>query len=251
MRFGIRTKIRSLLAKGTAYQEFAPYIKTLPISGCPCKFFYGTPQAKAWYDPLKPYAKAEYDWVVENIDLKNQKIIDGGAHHGQYSVVFAVGSGHTSEVISVDPVSSNCALIEVNMALNGAKAKIEQCAISDSDGFVLFSFGSNGRIVSKGGQRKPSKRLPTIMKDATIVKLDVEGAEFIILPDQIDEMPGVHTWIVEIHPYSGRNPCVLIDLFRRKGFRLLWVNRERTLVEPYPDSASWESHTTVFAVGRR
>jgi FkbM family methyltransferase len=248
MRFEIRTKIKSLLPRKPSLEVFEPYIKDLPIKGCPCRFFYGTPQAKEWYDPLKPYAKAEYDWVVENIDLKNQKIIDGGAHHGQYSVVFAVGSGHTSEVISVDPVSSNCALIEVNMALNRAKAKIEQCAISDSDGNVLFSFESNGRIVSKSGQLKPSKRLPTIMKDATIVKLDVEGAEFIILPDQIDEMPRVHTWIVEIHPSDSRNPLLLVDLFRRKDFELLWVNRDRTLVEPYPDSASWKSHTTVFAL---
>lgn len=249
MKFRIITKIKSLLRRNTySREEFEPYIKNLPVEGCPCRFFYGTPQAKEWYDPLKPYAKAEYDWVVENIDLKNQKIIDGGAHHGQYSVVFVVGSGLTSEVISVDPMSSNCALIEINMVLNGAIAKIEQCAISDSDGFVLFSMESNGKIVSNGGQLSPSKRLPTIMKDATIVKLDVEGAEFIILPDQIDEMSSVHTWIVEIHPSSNRDPNVLIDLFRSRNFELLWVNREKGFIEPYPDSASWKSHTTVFAL---
>ncbi len=248
MGVGIRTKIKSFLRINSSSEEFGPYIKNLSIKGCPCRFFYGTPLAKEWYDPLKPYAEAEYDWVVENIDLKNQKIIDGGAHHGQYSVIFAVGSGHTSEVVSVDPVSSNCALIEVNMALNGAKAKIEQCAISDSDGTVLFSFGSNGRIVSKGGQVKPSKRLPTIMEDATIVKLDIEGAEFIVLPDQIDEMPTVHTWIIEIHPATSRQPVFLVDLFRRRDFELFWVNREGALVEPYPGSACWESHATIVAV---
>lgn len=134
------------------------------------------------------------------------------------------------------------------MALNKARAKIEQCAVSDLDGTVLFSFGSNGRIVAKGGQTKPSKRLPTIMKDATIVKLDVEGAEFVILPDQIDEMQEVHSWIVEIHPSADRNPEALISLFRARDFKLMWVNRDDTSVEPYPDGASWKSHTTVFAL---
>lgn len=249
----IMKKIKSLLSRNfslftPASPEFEPYIKDLPIDNCLCRFFYGTPQAKEWYDPLKPYAKAEYDWVIKNINLRNQKIIDGGAHHGQYSVVFAVGSGYTSEVISVDPVSLNSTLIEVNMTLNEAKAKIDQCAISNLDGSISFSFGSNGRIVSKGGLTKHAKRLPSILKDATIVKLDVEGAEFTILPNQIDEMSNVHTWIKEIHPTPTRDPNVLIDLLRKKEFELLWVNREGAFVEPYPDPLSWKSHNTVFAI---
>lgn len=250
MGLGIRTKINSLLQSTPANVEFEPYIKELPIDGCSCRFFYATPQAREWYDPLKPYAKAEYDWVVKNIDMKNQIIIDGGAHHGQYSVVFAVASANTSEVISVDPVASNCAIIEANMALNGAKAKIEQYAISDSDGYILFSPESNGHIVQEGGRSLPAKRLSAISKDATIVKLDVEGAEFSILPKAIDEMSAVHTWILEIHPDDTNDPAVLIELLKKSGFDLLWVNRETSKVEPYPEGADWESHNTVFALRR-
>jgi FkbM family methyltransferase len=227
--------------------EYRPYIKELPIRNCRCRFFYGTREASEWYDPLKPYAILEYEWVVENVNLENQNIIDAGSHHGQYSVLFAAGSGNTSDIVSVDPVQSNCALTEVNMVLNGAVPRVVNCAVYDREGYVNFSNDSNGKILKGSGLKKKAKRLPQIMSDATIIKLDVEGAEYKIIPDQIDEMASAHTWIVEIHPHAGGCPSFLINVFREKGYDIKWVNREGNIVEPYPSNAKWNTHTTIFA----
>ena len=86
------------------------------------------------------------------------------------------------------------------------------------------------------------------MADATVAKLDIEGTEFDVFPEQMDEMPLVHSWIVEIHPSSGKDPEAIIQAFRKRDFDILWVNREKNIVEPYVDGSSWTSHTTIFAV---
>jgi FkbM family methyltransferase len=245
-RFGIRTRLRKML--DIKVEPFDPYLKDVALDSHTFTFFFATPQARDWYDPLKSYARLEYDWVLKNVNLQNQKIIDAGAHHGQYTVVFAVGAEGNSEIVAVDAVDSNCDIVRVNLCLNHAKARIERCAVSISNAPVSFTPVSNGHIVSEGGILRPAKRLPDIMPDATIVKLDIEGAEFDVLPDQIDEMRHVHTWIVEIHPYGGQNPEQLIDLLVQRDFKILWVNRDLNRVEPYPTGTVWHSHTTIFAV---
>jgi hypothetical protein len=68
--------------------EFEPYVMDLDVEGIRGRFFIGTPQAEEWYDPIKPYAKLEYEWVIKNVLLRGQKIVDVGAHHGHYALVF-------------------------------------------------------------------------------------------------------------------------------------------------------------------
>jgi FkbM family methyltransferase len=245
----IRKKLynSSYLQQLISTTTFAPYIKELSVAGKHFRFFFATPEARAWYDPMKPYAALEYEWVLNNIDLKHQKIIDAGAHHGQYSVIFALGTQNSSQVVAVDPFPSNCSIIEANMAINHVEAQIVQCAVSDSNGYVLFANRSNGRIVTDNGVRVPSKRLATILPNATIIKLDIEGAEFSVLPDQIDDMSSCHTWIVEVHPGANQAPEVLIDAFKTRGFSVFWVNRHNLIVEDYPVLPNWDTHTTIFA----
>ena len=103
--------------------EFKPYIKPLPIEGCPIRFFYATAQAASWYDPLNEKNRRELEWLVANIDLEGQKIIDAGAYHGLYATIFAKAAGDLGEVVAVDPVSSNQAVIEVNLAINGLSGR--------------------------------------------------------------------------------------------------------------------------------
>jgi FkbM family methyltransferase len=231
----------------TVYQDFEPYIKEVSLKSLSFRFFYGTSQAREWYDPIKPYAALEYDWVIANVPLQNQKIIDAGGHHGQYSVVFALAAQQTADIVVVDPMDSNCALIEVNMKLNHADCRIEMCAVSTSNEPVHFLAQSNGRIVDAGGVVKPAKRLVDIMADATVVKLDIEGAEFAVLPEALQSMTKVHSWILELHPGIDRNPDTLAQLLAQKGFTLHWVNYQTLVVEPYILGSVWPRHGTLFA----
>lgn len=242
-RFG---RVRDRLADRLL--AFKPRIVTLPLGEPPLRVLIGTPQAADWYDPLQPHTLAEFAWITRHLAGRREKIVDAGAYHGLYTLVFARAAAEESEIVAIDPVSSNCALIEVNLALNGLRARIEPVAISDLDGQVRFSGGSCGRIVAHGGSRHTAKRLASILPDATVVKLDVEGAEFSIFPRVLDELANVHTWLVEIHPEKGRDCAKLLDLFRTRGYQLSWLNRSKARVEPWPDGAAWTERTSLIAV---
>jgi FkbM family methyltransferase len=240
-------KLRSLLSDRVL--EFKPYVKPLPLGGCPIRFFYATPQAASWYDPLKDKNRRELEWLLENIELEGQKIIDAGAYHGLYATAFAKAAGERGEVVAVDPVPSNQAVIEVNLAINGLRGRIEDCVVSNADGEVGFSSDSCGHIVERGGIRRRSRRLRSILPDATIVKLDIEGAEFEVVPAQIDELPAARVWIVEIHPARGRDPALVLDAFRMRPFDLRWGHPASGRVEPYAGEP-WTARTTLIAIRR-
>jgi FkbM family methyltransferase len=247
----VQNKIDKLRAKlSDRFLEFKPCIKPLAIEGYPLRFFYGTPQAADWYDPLQAHTRIELEWLAGHVASRPEKIIDAGAYHGLYTLVLAKAADPASEVIAVDPVTSNCALIEVNLALNGLHARIEECAISDRDGEVSFATGSCGRIVARGGAIRSARRLESLLPDATVVKLDIEGTEFALFPGQIDRLPAVHTWIVEIHPGTGHDPKVILDGFTERGFDLWWVDRTSRRVAPYPSGTPWPSRTSLIAVRR-
>lgn len=216
------------------------------------QFYFATPEARDWYDPIKPYAMLEYEWVVRNMPLKGQRVIDAGAHHGQYTVLFGLASERTAQITAVDPVRQNCGIVEVNCCLNRVKADVLECAVSDQVGPVRFRNATNGHIVapttSDGCVTVQSRLLCGLVPDPTVVKLDVEGAEFYILPDQLHRMPTVKHWIIEVHPSARRDPHKLMRLLLDREFDLHWVNRAAMRVEPYPHgTADWSTHTTVFA----
>lgn len=237
-------KLRSFVADRVL--DFRPFIKELEIAGRTQKFFVATAQSADWYDPFKEKNRRELNWLVANLNLAGERIIDAGAFHGLYSTSFALAAGPEGRVVSVDPVASNCAVIEANLAINGLPVRIENCAISNRDGEVAFSLDSCGHIVKSGGVKVASKRLATVMADATVLKIDIEGAEFSVIPDQIDDMRDARAWIVEIHPGMGGDPAVVLDAFRARGFDLWWNEPASDEFRPYA-AEPWTDRTTLVA----
>jgi len=226
--------------------DFRPFIKELDIAGRNQRFFVATAQAAEWYDPFKEKNRRELDWLVANLALEGAKIIDAGAFHGLYTTSFALAAGPTGTVVAVDPVASNCAVIEANLAINGLPVRIENCAVSNHDGEVAFSLDSCGRIVESGGIKVRAKRLASIMADATVLKVDIEGQEFSVVPDQLDDMRDARAWIVEIHPGMGGNPAAVTGAFRARGYELWWNEPSSGDFRPYADEP-WTARTTLVA----
>lgn len=225
-------------------EPFKPRLIDFTLNGHTSRFLLATAEAEQWYDPPKPHAMLEYEWVARHVNLAGETVLDVGAHHGHYAVLLA--AGRPKKLICVDAVESNCAITTANLALNGhTNADVRHLAVSTRDGFVEFTGQSNGRVVERGVIRVPSARLPSIAADATVIKLDIEGEEFRVLPDQLDELPGVHTWVIEIHPWKTRDPHTLLPLLQSR-FDVQWINRLTMRVEPYPAAADWSQHTTVI-----
>jgi len=230
-------------------KAFNPRIISVELPNCRYRFLVATSQAAQWYDPPKPHTITEYLWVLENIDFADQNVIDVGAHHGHYSLLFAKAQPSAARVRAVEPLPANCALIKVNAALNAVAIEIEEAAVSKSKGVSKLVPRSNAKLFPGIGIDVRTAPLSNIMPEASIVKLDIEGTEFEILPSQLDEMPGVHTWIVEVHPKYG-NVQSLASEFIRRGFRADYINRDLNAVQPYQPYANISSSTTLFFLRR-
>jgi len=201
---------------------FEPYIKPHGIGNL--RFFYANEEARAWYDPLKPYTLLEYEWIRENVDFWHQIVIDAGVHHGNYAVVFY----DAGFIFGFDIVQSNIDIADVNINLNFRGQSYP--------GYKLI----NTRLGKGNGAKKH------IALDPTIYKMDIEGSEFELMPQEIDDLPTVHTWIVEIHPHAG-DPNTIAQAFADRGFELLKVDRERMVVRPYVLGERWLTHATLIA----
>jgi len=105
--------------------------------------------------------------------------------------------------------------------------------------------GGNGTLCPDVGIEVKTLPLPLIDSSATIIKLDIEGAEFEILPSQIDEMENVHTWIVELHSKYGDFDSV-IDGFIRRGYTVYYLDRSYNNVRCYEPGCLGRGSTTIF-----
>lgn len=252
MQTPLSTKFRQMRSQlADRYLAFKPSIDTLRIAGHDIRFLFATPQAAEWYRPLAPHLLAEFDWVAARIGGRPERIVDAGAYHGLYSLVFGAAAGPGSAIAIVDPVPSNCAIIEANLALNRIEARIVEAAVSERDGPVSFTAESCGRIDRAGSVTCRGLTLPGIMADATIAKIDIEGAEANVLPAQIDSMPSVHTWIVELHPDFGVDAAAIVRLFADRKFDLHYLDRDAARVVALDPAAPWSGRTAFMAIRPR
>jgi len=226
-------------------EQFEPYIIRHGIKNL--EFFIGTLLARDWYDPPKPYALLEYEWVIENIPLKEKVVVDGGCHHGHYALVLAQKS--PKQLIMIDPHIANLDIAEVNMFLNclhkGMSLRLG--VLWNQTGKMRYSGNTNGAIVYEGGIEVDAIRLADL--NPKVVKLDIEGAEYMVIPDAL-ETCNIDSWIIEAHSGNQTEANVqdhLARLLKDDGYRLNWVNRETMKVEPYQLGTIWPDHSTLFA----
>lgn len=182
------------------------------------KFDFLNKEAFDWYDPLKPYTLLEYEWVLTNVNFYDQIVADVGCHHGNYAIVFK----GASEVIGVDINKESCMICERNMKLNDVAGEVIHAKMEKGYGFNSIT-----------------DKLPSVYK------MDIEGYEFDLFPEELEKNPQVHTWILELHPSIGRDPNTIADIF--KNFELLKVDREIMSVVQYDRNKKWKTHATLIA----
>ena len=226
-------------------RRFSPRIIEVELPECRYRFFVGTPQAASWYDPPKHYTLAEYEWVLQNIQFTDQEVIDAGAHHGHYALVFAMAGSGPKSIHAVEPLPSNCSIIEVNAALNNARIQVVQAAISTSHRLSTFIPRGNGRLFPGIGIRVQTFTLAEINHNATIIKLDIEGMEFEVLKHQAETMSQARAWIVEVHPRYG-DPNQLVRQFTERQFQARYLDKRAGAVVRYQENSLGAESTTVF-----
>ena len=153
---------------------FEPYIIDHPIVPGR-KFVIGTKLGRSWYDPLSDAWRAELVWIKDNVDLgAGRNVLDGGCHHGMHTVTMA----GECNLLAMDIHRPNITMLEINTSINGLNVNYCHGAISHTDGMTMYNGQSIGMVTISGDERVPVPcvRIPTIMPDVNVVKLDIEGA---------------------------------------------------------------------------
>lgn len=150
-----------------------------------------------------------YEALSEVGDLTGLTIWDIGAHFGYHSLAFSALVGEKGLVAAFEPNQYNISRFKKHMEKNSAIAKrilLVPCALSDEDGQSTFVISndvdgsaSSGSHISgalpplEGGsyeafqrQTVPTMKIDTLLetgrqKTPDVVKIDVEGAELLVL----------------------------------------------------------------------
>lgn len=184
-------------------------------------------------------------------------IIDVGANIGYYSVLGATVIGPQKHVFAFEPQVGVANKLRQNLELNGlSNVTVFPMALSDSEGTVQFcvpldgeeAFGSmhnNGRFPVKATVDVPTKRLDDVIAEesfpeVSLVKMDAEGAELLILRGATNLMKSAKkpTIIFEANETNmkpfGYGVFDLLQFVQAHGYRLRQIDSEDWIAEPEP-----------------
>jgi FkbM family methyltransferase len=154
---------------------------------------------------------------------------DLGAYLGPFSLLAARLVGPGGRVFAFEPDPATRALLERNLAANGAaNVTVVPCAVGDSAGTVAFvaSGDSAGRVGEGGDVRVPQVTLDAFCEQhgvqPTVMKVDIEGGEAAAL-DRSAVARRVRALVLEIHEpplrAQGVDPQAFLE--RLGPYRLL------------------------------
>lgn len=167
-------------------------------------------------------------------------MVDVGANIGGYTLFAAALAGPRARILAVEPNPVIFERLIYNIRQNPfASVKAVDCAVSDRDGEItLFLDRANQgetsmRITDASGAqlRVPAKALKTLLDEeqfprVDILKIDVEGAEDVILEPFFREVPP-YLWprLLVCAQSPGRWPVDLRTILPTYGYREVLVTR--------------------------
>jgi len=183
-------------------------------------------------------------YVIEMLLFKNFKIwepdvskllaktygnlfVDVGACYGRYTVM--LGKNY-KRIIAVEPDPQNMQIARCN--INYARlqnVQCFQCAVSDQNGFANLYSGKRPDWhtlcfpLPKGKRRVKTLTLASILKgqEADLVKVDVEGAEWLVLTGAESIVDKIKSWVVEIHDLEEKRKFE--KWFLSHGYFIQWI----------------------------
>ncbi|NMM48210.1 FkbM family methyltransferase [Marinigracilibium pacificum] len=175
-----------------------------------------------------------YQEVYANeIQVDTPLIIDAGSNIG-ISILYFKSRYPDSEIIGIEPDPQNFNMLKENVSINGFEnIKLINCALGSSKGeTVLYKEGGNPYLnpsilkvcdVDQGVKVRLESLTDIISnRDVDLLKMDIEGAEMIVLKDII--MSGainkVNSFVLETHPDNGVSSEEVKSLLIKSGFEV-------------------------------
>jgi len=145
-------------------------------------------------------------------------VCDIGANAGFYTLGLARLVGERGRVIAFEPLPRNLAKIRRHLSLNHlTNVELNDCALADVTGTLRFTEGESdftGRISTEGGDLEVrSIRLDEFLEkrslsDPALLKIDVEGAEDLVLEGAQELLRRAHPILVlALHGAAQKVRC--------------------------------------------
>lgn len=235
-----RLGLRSLDGAPVDIESLGARMRLYPDGNVCEKRVLFTPQ---YFDPL------ERDLLASRL-REGFSFIDIGANIGAYSLFVAAKAGPSARILAVEPQPEVFARLAFNIAQNPfGTIKAIACALADKPGeLTLFLDPANRgessvRILrsSTGSTVKvPATTLLALVQSEgydrlDAIKLDVEGAEDLILEPFLRDAPaGLWPGMIVIEDSRERWQIDLIGLLERSGYSLLAQTRLNLVFERKP-----------------
>ena len=148
-------------------------------------------------------------------------IYDCGANIGTFSL-YAVACFPSSSLICFEPDKNNLVVLRKNLAANGIVADIREAGVWDKQCMLFYH---PGRSSIEGITNEEPSPFPVPVecleiKDADVwIKLDVEGAEFRVLPILLRSHPLPRYLSIELHFFNTKGQEI-VELLKTTGYEL-------------------------------
>jgi FkbM family methyltransferase len=156
-------------------------------------------------------------------DFVPEEIFDCGANIGAFSI-FAAKKFPQSKLVCFEPDAENLTLLKQNLKLNGIHAEIKECGVWNKNGLLYYHPASSitGKVSEEISYFPiPVERL-NITTPKSWVKLDIEGAEYAVIPDMLAGSPLPRFLSVELHFFNQKGRPVVNALekhnYKLKGY---------------------------------
>lgn len=187
---------------------------------------------------------------VKKVIKKGDCVLDIGANQGYFSLFFAKLVGENGRIISFEPDSENCKIIEKNIELNNYhNIELNQKAVSNQTGKINMYVGNyrtGNRIYESDKNRVVIKiesiKLDDFFKDfknnINFIKIDVEGAEFSVIQGMDEFLKNNKEIIImsEFFPSLikkfGKEPIEYLNFLIEKKFTVFHMDEKDHLLKP-------------------
>jgi FkbM family methyltransferase len=197
------------------------------------------------------FSQHSYYFETEN---PRPKIIDAGAHIGLATLYFKkLFPG--ARITAIEPLPQNLEVLEENIWQNGLKdIEVIPAALWPYPGEIPFHFDetdeewlSTASTLAKAWNQEQDTTSVSVRTTALsnllyepvdFLKMDIEGAEQVVLEEAEDQLHWIKEMVVEFHPVAHQSLSHLVPFLEGRGFHItLWkdgvevkLNRARGLL---------------------
>lgn len=178
------------LARGVFSTMYPQRWETVTVGGVLARFWISDHVAERYVDGHEEQTQA---WLAKRLE-PGDSVLDAGAHHGFWTVLFALHVGPEGHVVAVEPNAQNREVLEKNLRENGVRERVDLV---------------------------PGPVQEYELEGFDVAKVDVEGDEVEALASGALDLRGCRAAVVEVHPdrlrARGVEPGMVEALLAEQG----------------------------------